>query len=128
MPVQLKWHPSLPILIVTYPASLSREAYHAMSDQRQAMLDARPEHDVIVLVDVRGLFTFTDPQVIEQCDSALAHPRVRRIAIVLDGDLYDGMVRAFLPPDVLFEHRVDFFKDYDVALNAATAWLRDRGD
>jgi len=125
MSVQLQWHPTLPILIATYPPVLSAKEYDLMCRRRQALLDKGPE-TVIVLADVRALSEFPDAPTLKHRDTALAHPRVLGLLVVLAAEFYRRLAPAILPVRMT-PHRVEFFWDMDTALSQADARLRAAG-
>ncbi len=126
MPVTVKWHTTLPVLITVYQDLLSAADYHTMRAQQRATL-AKSSKQVILLADVQQLTGFPAAGTFDLGDSLLAHPQVRGAVVVLDDGLYDRLARPRLANDGL-SSKVCFFKDYDAALNQVEVWLHSEAE
>ncbi len=121
MPVELTWHPSLPVLIATYTGLLSSQEYRQMFDQRQDMLEAGPEK-VILLADLRGLEGFPAASAVDLCRNILMQAKVRCVLVVIPDDLYRSVSRAILDP-ARQGLRAYVFSNFDQALACAETLL-----
>ncbi len=117
MPVQLHWHPSLPILIMTYRGRLTVNAYQTMCAERDRLLNERPA-PVILVADVSQLDEFADAGLVEPCASALDDPRVANVLVVLNEAGYRSVLRA-AEETAGQPLRARFFRDLAGALAAA---------
>ncbi len=117
MPVQLQWHASLPILIVTYHGRLTIKAYETMCAERDRLLNERPA-PVTLVADVSRLDEFADAGQVELCAGALDDPRVSSVLIVLGDAGYRSVLRA-AEETAGQPLRVRFFRDLPGALAAA---------
>lgn len=117
MPVQLHWHPSLPILIMTYRGRLTVNAYQTMCAERDRLLNERPA-PVILVADVSQLDEFADAGLVEPCASALDDPRVGSVLVVLSEAGYRSVLRA-AEETAGQPLRARFFRDLAGALAAA---------
>jgi hypothetical protein len=121
MPVNLEWHPALPVLVATYSGALTSGEYYAMCDQRKAMLKSAPDR-IILLVDTRQFEGFPDADVIRLRENVLTHKKVICTLIVLPTSLYHALTKhlsALADP----AHRVRFFEDFGAAVAHARAAL-----
>lgn len=116
MPFAIHWHPSLPVLLMTYSGVVSAEDYTAMCTRRRQMLD---EHggQVVLVVDVQAMETFMGDSV-RPCENILLDERIVRAFIVLPQDLYRKLSRNFrhTPRRAL---RAAFFDSLETALAEA---------
>lgn len=117
MPVKLEWHASLPVLVLTYTGTLSRNDYTAMYDKRHTMLNTA-ERCVTLLADVRHLEGFTHPDAAGLRPNVLLHPSVKNLLVVLSEDVYRNLTYSIITHAVR-ELRVRFFADLRTALEFA---------
>ena len=120
MPIELAWHPALPILTATYSGDLTATEHRAMSRNRAALL-AKTEHPVIFLADVRGLGSFEDAAKVAAGEHVLRHANVLCTLIVLNEDMYHRWSRAILSTET--RYHVLLFPTMDEALSAAESLL-----
>ena len=119
MPVELRWHPSLPVLLATYTGSISIKEYYKMCDERQAMLRKGPQQ-AILLVDVQHLAEFPDLEPSQRGENILLNEKIARTLIVLDGGFFRRLSRSIVP-DAGRGYPVRLFGDVEEALAEAKA-------
>ncbi|MBN1201754.1 MAG: hypothetical protein JXJ20_07865 [Anaerolineae bacterium] len=117
MPVNLEWHPSLPILLATYSGVLSTDEYYMMSEQRQTMLNNGPDQ-IILVADMRQMESFPDSLEIDLCENVLTHEKIHRVLIVSMNGLYSILRNAVAATEGR-DLRVLFFHDLEEVLNTA---------
>lgn len=124
MPVNLEWHPDLPVLQITYTGILTTEEYQAMRKQARKMLDAGPDQ-VIVMADVRAFESFpTAGNLQRRREPIVSHPKVYRLLVVVGSRLMQRLSRATLTDLDRAQLRVFLFDDPAGALDAARQFLR----
>ncbi len=114
MPVDLEWHPSLPVLVVTYKGSLTAKEYDKMCDERTKMLKSGPSQ-VILFADTRQMQAFPDAESAVLRESVIRHAKVIRTLVVLEDKLYRRIKRSLLD-DKEDGYPVSFYSDADLAL------------
>jgi hypothetical protein len=117
MPVDLQWHPTLPVLIATYRGVITPGDYRTMCDRRRAMLEAGPEQ-VILLADTREMEALREDIAAMPCENTVARRKVYRTLIVLHERLYRTLIRAIADTsdqDTL----VSFYRDREDAIRRA---------
>jgi hypothetical protein len=117
MPIELRWYPSLPVLLATYTGSISLKEYRKMCEDRLAMLRKGPDR-AILLADVQRLDEFPDLEPSQRCENILLHEKVARTLIVLDGGFFRHLSRSMVP-DAEQRHPVGLFGDVEEALAEA---------
>lgn len=117
MPVQLEWHPTLPILIATYSGVLSPDDYQTMYKRRQAMLQEGPSH-IIFLVNLQQMESLSEIAKIRRGDNVIYHNKVYKTLVVVKPDLYRSLRRA-ITDTAGYDLPVVFFRDTDTALAQA---------
>jgi hypothetical protein len=125
MPVELEWHPSLPVLVATYKGTLSAKEYDKMCDERAKMLKAGPSQ-VILFADTRQMQAFPDAEIAVQRESVMRHGKVVRTLVVLDDRLYRRIRRSLLD-DKADGFPVSFYADPDQALVDAQTLAQQLG-
>ena len=114
MPVDVRSHPSLPILIAVYSGVLTSDEYRAMRAQRDDLL-AQFEGPVVVLADMRALESFPDARQAERYAGIFASERLHAVVIVLGERPYRVLLPALLPNSER-HYTARFFDDADAAL------------
>jgi hypothetical protein len=117
MPIELRWYPSLPVLLATYTGSISLKEYRKMCEDRLAMLRKGPDR-AILLADMQRLDEFPDLEPSQRCENILLHEKVARTLIVLDGGSFRHLSRSMVP-DTEHRHPVGLFGDVEEALAEA---------
>jgi hypothetical protein len=125
MPVTVKWHERLPILVTTYQGSLSTADHKAMRNRQRALLDKGPDR-VVLLADSRHLAGFPDADSLDPEDCLLAFPTILCTVVVLDAALYDRLAHAVQPANGP-SCQILLFKSLDAALAQAEVRLRGTG-
>ena len=125
MPVELRWHPKLPVLLASYTGSISIKEYYKMRDERLAMLRKGPDR-AILLADVQHLDEFPDLEPTQRGENILLDEQITRTLIVLDSDFFRRLARSMVPdPDRRYPVRV--FGDMEEALAEAQTLARRSG-
>ncbi|HVO70771.1 MAG TPA: hypothetical protein VMT24_12040 [Aggregatilineaceae bacterium] len=96
MPVELRWHPKLPVLLATYTGVISVKDYYAMCDGRLDMLRKGPDR-AILLADVQSLEGFPDLEPSQRGENILLHEKIARTLIVLDSSFFRRLSRSMVP-------------------------------
>ena len=117
MPVELQWHPTLPVLIATYRGVITSGNYQAMRDQRRAMLDAGPDQ-VILLVDLRQMEALRNGEKTVPYKNDVVLRKVYRTLIVLREPLYRTLARA-IADTAGQDHPVSFYRSLEDAIRRA---------
>jgi hypothetical protein len=117
MPVQLEWHPSLPVLVATYSGVLSQDEYQSMNKKRQAMLQAGPRQ-VILVANTQEMEAFPDSPKVRRGENIVTNDKVYKTLIVFKPDLYRSVMHA-IRDTAEFDLPVAFFRDEDAALARA---------
>ena len=120
MPVELQWHPALPVLVATYSGMLSAKEYYAMCDRRLKMLLDGPEQ-VILVADTQPMEGFRDALAVDLRENILLHDKVYCTLIVLAEDLHHKLARAMLSD----RYPVQFFPDSSAALDFAETLIAE---
>jgi hypothetical protein len=116
MPVELTWHPSLPVLQATYTGVLKANEYTAMCDKREKLLAGGPDYTILV-VNTQDFDTIADPPPPYR-PNILKHERVYCTLIVLQETLYTNLARTFRVASES-PYPVRFFRSLDAALQHA---------
>ena len=119
MPISLRWHEPLPVLLITYSGPLKRADFEELCARREEVLAAGPPACVVV-ADVRKLAALPSEPTDRPCSTIARHSKVRQTVIVLPADLY-RTVRGAIEATRPFALPVSFFADYDAALTHAIA-------
>lgn len=119
MPVDLEWHPSLPMLVATYKGTLSAKEYDKMCEERAKMLKSAPSQ-VILVADTRQMQAFPDAEIAERRESVMRHGKIVRTLIVLNDGLYRRVQRSLIA-DKDYAFPVSFYADADHAMTEAQA-------
>ena len=119
MPVDLEWHPSLPVLVATYKGTLSAKEYDKMCEERAKMLKSGPSQ-VILFADTRQMQAFPDAEIAQRRESVMRHRKVVRTLVVLEDTLYRRVQRSLID-DQDDGFPVSFYSDADQALVEAQA-------
>jgi hypothetical protein len=122
MSVELKWHPTLPVLVATYRGTLSGKEYDKMVEERAKLLKQGPDQ-VVFLADTRDLQSFTDAEIAARRESIFANPRVIHTLVILQDEVYRRFMPSFMK-DAAKQFPVSFATDPDLALTGLTALLR----
>ncbi len=113
MPVQLEWLADHPVIMLTYSGVLTAQEYRAMLGKRATML-GKGGDSLIVVADVTRFEAFTAPEQ-ARGPGVLAHPRVKRLVLVLPPRLYQMVARTTAQP-ANPDHRVLFCRSVEQAL------------
>lgn len=125
MPVELRWHPSLPVLLATYTGSISIKEYYKMCEERLTMLRKGPDR-AILLADVQRLDGFPDLEPSQRGDNILLHEKIARTLIVLDSGFFRRLSRSIVP-DPEGGYPVRLFGNVEEALAEAQTLARQSG-
>jgi len=120
MPIELVWHPTLPVLIATYSGDLNANDHRAMTRKRAAMI-AKADQPVVLLADVRALGSFEDATKVAAGEHVLRHANVICTLVVLGEEVYHRWSRAILSAET--RYHVLLFPTMDQALAAADVLL-----
>lgn len=120
MPVQIEWHPAMPVLIATYSGILTPEEYRAMLTRRTALL-AEGEAQVVMVADVAELEAFAGVEKV-RWRTVLADQKVMHVVLVLPSRLM-AMVEQNQTADDARSHRVEFCATTEAALALAAKLL-----
>ena len=121
MPVELTWHPSLPVLQATYTGALKANEYTAMCDKREKLLAGGPDHTILV-VDTQAFDTLVESPPYRP--NILKHERVYCTLIILQETLYNSLARTFRVASES-PYPVRFFKSLDAALQHAESLAQE---
>jgi hypothetical protein len=117
MPVELRWHPSEPILEAVYSGTLTPQDYYDMVKRRQNMLEQAAE-PVILLVDISQMEGFKGSDTVKRAENIFRHSRIHRTLIVIPENLYRALLRPIV--DTAGQDRpVQFFQTINAALDRA---------
>lgn len=125
MPVQLEWHPSLPVLISTYTGNISQDDYQSMYKRRQAMLQEGPAQ-VILLANTQQMDAFPDAHKTRRGENIVFHKKVYKTFVVFKPDLHRSLRRAITETEV-YDLPIAFFRDEDSALAEAETLSQQLG-
>lgn len=125
MSIELNWHATLPILIGTYPDSVTPKVYSAMCDQRRDML-ATHGGSAVLLLDMQHLDSVRDSQSIIT-DNLLVSGQVVQIVVVVANDLFERLTRS-RETEGPVHFLVKFFGDWQTGLDAAEQIASDLMD
>ncbi len=117
MPVELQWHPTLPVLIATYRGVITPGDYRTMCDRRRAMLEAGPDQ-VILLADTREMEAFREDVAAIPCENGATRRKVYRTMIVLHERLFRTLIRA-IDDTSDQDSLVSFYRDREDAIRRA---------
>lgn len=114
MPVQISWHPTLPVLIATYSGLLLSREHREMVKGRKQLLDGVPGK-VYLLADTRQLEGVEDIYTLAAQENIFKHRRIHRTLIVLKPSVYRSNLVAIRDTFTL-DLPVLFFADFDEAI------------
>lgn len=117
MPVQLTWHPTLPVLIATYSGILLNREHREMVKGRQQMLDSAAGK-VIMIADTREFEFVENVQALIAQENVFKHRHLRRTLIVLKPSVYHSNQIAIRDTFAL-DVPVLFFSNFDAAMRYA---------
>ena len=122
MSIELNWHASLPILIGTYPDSVTPKTYVSMCKQRRKLLSEQYSAAVLLL-DMQHLTEVRDAHMIDT-DNLLYDGQVVRVVVVLATDLFERVVRSRTSKEIS-GFSIQFFDEWAPALDEAERLATD---
>jgi hypothetical protein len=122
MPVDVQWHPTWPVLIITYTGVVTAAEYAALNEQRRRMVDHGPEA-ILVIADLYAFQALSDTDVFPPGESVLRHSQVRHTLVVLPADLHARLAGAIRSPSPPPRYAVSLYPDLTSALAQAETLL-----